>query len=487
MFPDIEKEKQALDKMLCEGIEIVGFYCSYMNGDTDQLGEHFLKLEKRLSKDLVAAYFSSSDAFVNEDCSSLVKWMGKEGKMIGKLGYENDTIKNFQKEFVSVSLCAELQTGDEIDAEKVAYLIENRVYTLDELGGRQVSHVFASDSSSERGGLDFSRRIDCLYRVEGVNADHSCPELTLKETFEEEKKKTFHGSAVGYFLPSTLISDAIKAMMKKLTGMRSENADSVCHLQPSSSVPVALAAFEKNGVLLDGNELSLRSGLPERVFDAKRDAKVIWKEVSKRLVNVHEEILNDHGLKDAKVSMIEGFYEYCHYGQDFNDDGWGCAYRSLQSIVSWLRLQGHVRDSIPSHRKIQEALVEVKDKPETFIGSKKWIGSIEIQLILNHWYGLDCRIVNVTSGDQVKDKREDFVKHFEEEKSPIMIGGGVLAWTLLGIAYNENETKYLILDPHYVGEDKRKVIQKKKWIGWQPPTVFKKDTFYNFCCPLVKK
>ncbi len=35
-----------------------------------------------------------------------------------------------------------------------------------------------------------------------------------------------------------------------------------------------------------------------------------------------------------------------------------------------------------------------------------------------------------------------------------MIGGGVLAFTMIGISINEEkpeESKFLILDPHYVG------------------------------------
>eukprot|EP00330_Aristerostoma_sp_ATCC50986_P008715 CAMPEP_0114575624 /NCGR_PEP_ID=MMETSP0125-20121206/480_1 /TAXON_ID=485358 ORGANISM="Aristerostoma sp., Strain ATCC 50986" /NCGR_SAMPLE_ID=MMETSP0125 /ASSEMBLY_ACC=CAM_ASM_000245 /LENGTH=46 /DNA_ID= /DNA_START= /DNA_END= /DNA_ORIENTATION= len=46
-----------------------------------------------------------------------------------------------------------------------------------------------------------------------------------------------------------------------------------------------------------------------------------------------------------------------------------------------------------------------------------------------------------------------------------MIGGGVLAYTLLGIDYNETtgDIKFLILDPHYTGSDNLKPIQDKGW------------------------
>ncbi len=68
-----------------------------------------------------------------------------------------------------------------------------------------------------------------------------------------------------------------------------------------------------------------------------------------------------------------------------------------------------------------------------------------------------------------------------------MIGGGVLAWTLLGICTNAKESKYLILDPHYTGDDDLKTIVKKGWVAWQPASIFRKDSFYNLCAPIKPK
>ena len=43
------------------------------------------------------------------------------------------------------------------------------------------------------------------------------------------------------------------------------------------------------------------------------------------------------------------------------------------------------------------------------------------------------------------------------------VGGGVLAHTILGVAFSEvtGELKFLILDPHYTGGEDLKVIQDK--------------------------
>lgn len=51
----------------------------------------------------------------------------------------------------------------------------------------------------------------------------------------------------------------------------------------------------------------------------------------------------------------------------FNDNGWGCAYRSLQTIVSWCRFQRYTDVGVPTHREVQTLLVKIGDKPSTFI------------------------------------------------------------------------------------------------------------------------
>lgn len=46
--------------------------------------------------------------------------------------------------------------------------------------------------------------------------------------------------------------------------------------------------------------------------------------------------------------------------------------------------------------------------------------------------------------------------------TPVMMGGGVLAYTLLGVDWNERsgECAFLILDPHYTGADHLKRVHQ---------------------------
>jgi len=93
------------------------------------------------------------------------------------------------------------------------------------------------------------------------------------------------------------------------------------------------------------------------------------------------------------MSLIDGSYEYYHYLHDgIDDNGWGCAYRSLQTIFSWYKLQQYSSIDVPSHREIQQVLVEIGDKDPSFIGSREWIGAIELSFVLDKLLGVSFTI-----------------------------------------------------------------------------------------------
>ena len=71
--------------------------------------------------------------------------------------------------------------------------------------------------------------------------------------------------------------------------------------------------------------------------------------------------------------------------------------------------------------------------------------------------------MSVNSGADLAGQGRELAAHFSTQGTPIMIGGGVLAHTILGIDYNEvtGDINFLILDPHYTGAEDLKVIQDK--------------------------
>ncbi|KFD54459.1 hypothetical protein M514_04606 [Trichuris suis] len=188
----------------------------------------------------------------------------------------------------------------------------------------------------------------------------------------------------------------------------------------------------------------------------------------------------------GRTAVVQGPYNYHHYMQDsFDDRGWGCAYRSLQTIWSWYVLNGYTNVPVPTHREIQEALVQVGDKQSSFIGAKKWIGSLELNYVLSHVLKIDSKILNARNGSEIDLNADELLCHFKGEGTPVMIGGGVLAHVILGVFIDEASSvvKYLVLDPHYTGPEDVKSIVQKGWCGWKPSTFWAKSPFYNLLLP----
>ncbi|PIO62528.1 peptidase family C78 [Teladorsagia circumcincta] len=196
--------------------------------------------------------------------------------------------------------------------------------------------------------------------------------------------------------------------------------------------------------------------------------------------------------------------------------GWGCAYRSLQSIWSWFILNGFTDKPVPNHSEIQRCLVEIGDKEEKFVGSRQWIGSTEIGFVLDHLLGIESRFIVTNSGAEVAERARELALHFQTVGTPVMIvmapgyavfivkvqqhsasaidpnselGGGQLAHTILGVDFDENtgECGFLVLDPHYTGSEDLKVVLSKGWCGWKPPSFWNPEYFYNMVLPQPPK
>jgi len=100
----------------------------------------------------------------------------------------------------------------------------------------------------------------------------------------------------------------------------------------------------------------------------------------------------------TELNLVKGNYVYYHYKCDgFNDvvflffahyiqpsyncrlsQGWGCGYRTLQTMCSWLIGQKQP-GKVPSIPQIQEILVQSEDKNSKFKGSTDYIGSFEVR------------------------------------------------------------------------------------------------------------
>ena len=106
-----------------------------------------------------------------------------------------------------------------------------------------------------------------------------------------------------------------------------------------------------------------------------------------KLEAIHKHCLGKKCItENSIVETVKGNYYYFHYLQDGEmDSGWGCAYRSLQTLISWYIAQGYGQIKVPTIKEIQKALAELKDKPAKFVGTNEWIGAYEVMLCLNYF------------------------------------------------------------------------------------------------------
>ncbi|KAF9424736.1 hypothetical protein HW555_000037 [Spodoptera exigua] len=210
--------------------------------------------------------------------------------------------------------------------------------------------------------------------------------------------------------------------------------------------------------------------------------------MSDLLTNLHETagISKDSG----KTYLVSGNYKYYHYLCDgFDDRGWGCGYRTLQTICSWMTENVNSEVKVPSIRDIQDILVQLEDKPRSFLGSRQWIGSFEVCLVIDKLYDIPSKIVHVNHGDELKTIVDTLVSHFDKFGSPVMMGGDVDASSkgILGIHIGQRDASLLVVDPHYVGKEQTKeFLFHKGWVKWQRLTDFIDTSFYNLCLPQVK-
>uniref|UniRef100_A0A131YUR8 Peptidase family c78 n=1 Tax=Rhipicephalus appendiculatus TaxID=34631 RepID=A0A131YUR8_RHIAP len=170
------------------------------------------------------------------------------------------------------------------------------------------------------------------------------------------------------------------------------------------------------------------------------------------LEDVHEGL----GLpqRASRAACVRGKYAYYHYGCDGVDDrGWGCGYRTLQTICSWVVLQKHKA-------------------------------------------GVPCRILHASTGGQVAHHIDTLRRHFEQLGSPVMMGGDCDASSkgILGVCQTSSgDSHLLVLDPHWYRNDAKRSLldgakahlQQDGWISWRSLDSLMESSFYNLCLPLL--
>ncbi|XP_067885519.1 ufm1-specific protease 2 isoform X2 [Heterodontus francisci] len=246
------------------------------------------------------------------------------------------------------------------------------------------------------------------------------------------------------------------------------------------------AGFVEEDLEPQRKELHAKFGLGDKPFFRRPMAYNFPSDdlANKYLKNIHKYIPLPNTEEFKEIHVVHGSYTYHHYLQDdINDSGWGCAYRSLQTIISWFNCQGYINVPIPSHEKIQQLLVSTGEKGPNIVGSTDWIGSFELQSVLNS-LGITSKIMSFRSGSEFALAARELSEHFEVQGTPIMVGGEPLAHTILGVAWNEETgaVRFLVLDVHYTGEDDwANVIERG--VDWKTEEFWDQMEPYNLCLP----
>ncbi|CAH8520555.1 unnamed protein product [Schistosoma turkestanicum] len=175
---------------------------------------------------------------------------------------------------------------------------------------------------------------------------------------------------------------------------------------------------------------------------------------------------------------FKGSCHYYHYGaQGIDDQGWGCGYRTLQTILSWYQLTKSCSFDVPTLLSIQSILHEIGDKPRVFVNSHDWIGAYECGLVIQYL----TKIIHVVGGNFTEEIIESLVHHFQIQGSPVMLG--ILAVK----TFLARPTMFLICDPHYFeihGNPNIAKLCEGKWLRWCKVSEFSEKQFYNLCLPL---
>ncbi|XP_058981752.1 probable Ufm1-specific protease 1 isoform X2 [Musca domestica] len=153
---------------------------------------------------------------------------------------------------------------------------------------------------------------------------------------------------------------------------------------------------------------------------------------------------------DFETHLTREDFLYYHYGCDgFRDHGWGCAYRTLQSMISWILPKRHWQSllNVPSLREIQQTLVRIEDKPSRFVGSRDWIGALEVFYTVDTLYDVPCKILHVTRSEDLAQHIPELVKYFRDFGGFVMMGGDMDAASkgIAGVHTNGKDSYLLIV------------------------------------------
>ena len=190
-------------------------------------------------------------------------------------------------------------------------------------------------------------------------------------------------------------------------------------------------------------------------------------------------------LSLRRAHLVSGRLRYCHYLCDgFDDSGWGCGFRSVQTILSWLDPAPP-----PSIAECQAVLAAVQ--PAAYAGARGWIGVADAVVLLDHYQNAQTTVLELPNGQAMARHTPALAAHFEAGGGPAMIGGGgdVYSKTIVGVrlgvpSADPLDDELLVWDPHFVGADPATAAETGGAVAWRTVReLLRGSSFYNVALP----
>jgi hypothetical protein len=194
---------------------------------------------------------------------------------------------------------------------------------------------------------------------------------------------------------------------------------------------------------------------------------------------------------DPPAHLVRGKLRYMHYNaQDFADRGWGCGFRTTQTMLSWLE----PRWPPPTIPECQAAI-------PGYAGPREWMGVPDAVALLDCFHASPVLVRHLParrSAGAVGALVAELARHFDSGGGPIMVAGGVDVYskTVVGVRGVGYGAELLVWDPHYsgtatarahepgvVGEAARRQLWDGGWVAWRSVSALRDDSFYNLGLP----
>ena len=307
------------------------------------------------------------------------------------------------------------------------------------------------ESAADATGLYATQIVWARCRApEATRRGFAAPVLTLSRATEMLVFEREMQLDVVIFAPnSEPIGDAMKRLQDGLVaqfdalcdkwttaprGTLEQMVPTACAFHPAQiDLPIMAQYLLRDGEPSEAAERSHRETLHDRLglpTDRPLLRSDLYLGASSAHGGIHGLLRNAHvglppsGVKGGKLSLVQGSYEYYHYMQPtghgqlpakYDDNGWGCAYRSLMSIISWYRLQNYSSFPNPTHYEIQKRLVDDCGQDADILGKKRWIGSHDVQMFLDDALDVTSKIHSCSSGDELATLGRFLSQHFETQ------------------------------------------------------------------------